>query len=745
MYETKVILNDNDPDLVPIPVDILDLIQRVYKRYGKTPPTDYPSPELIANYGLKREEQYFRYAAYPQRLTQLEEGLKEQVKKDMKTSSPMKRDQEVVERFWETLSERQDEYEQEIKWIEKQWYHRLFGYWFFCNGKAIWMPGKHYYFLNYYEINNVGKPQYRNRDRKWWIAMLYARTETRTFVNLDKNGYAIPNVDGSYDLIDTGRRVFYGGISAKPRRVGDTSKSACNLLEEATRHAEVHLGIQGADEKGGENVFVNHITLPFKKQPIIFKPQFARLNLKEPLRFDTIETDRPLNTMIDYAESKFGSAYDGRTLWEYYGDEVGKVEEESIKMRHKVIRLCTSERDIIRGSITYTTTVEDMSKAGSHDFFELCKDSMWNRRLPNGQTLSGMLTLFFRASDGHPEFLDKFGYSVEEMPTEEQAAFIKKNYGAIEYLEGQRRLLKEEDLAKEKRQNPLKFREIFTPPAQNIFFPVRRIEDRVSEIMFAKSKFYRRGNFQWIDSYGSNVQFVDADNGRFLLSRMFTPEETNRVVMRDGTFYPEYPDKFISSADPFRLEKTTGSRMSDGGFATFWNRDYLLDPDGKNVTDFISYRFIITYRHRPPTTEEYCEDVLKACIYTGSMLFPENDVDLLTNYFIDNNYEGFLLYQTDKHTGQKKPNPGFNSRLVAKQKIFSLLKDYMEMHVERERHPDLLNEILEIPNIEKMTDYDLFTAAGGCLLALESQQVEQMIERQKFDNPIDDFYWERTY
>jgi elongation factor P--beta-lysine ligase len=69
----------------------------------------------------------------------------------------------------------------------------------------------------------------------------------------------------------------------------------------------------------------------------------------------------------------------------------------------------------------------------------------------------------------------------------------------------------------------------------------------------------------------------------------------------------------------------------------------------------------------------------------------------------------------------------------------------MEMHVERERHPDLLNEILEIPNIEKMTDYDLFTAAGGCLLALESQQVEQMIERQKFDNPIDDFYWERTY
>ncbi len=745
-YERIVKLNDEDPDLVEITVDILDIIQRTYRHYGMPAPDDFPPLESIDNYGLPRNEQVFKYAVYPPRLQQIEDGIRSEIKKSLKSVSPLKRDSEVIERFWEYLTDRQDEYEEELKWIEKQWYHRLFGYWFICDGEATWMPGKCYFYLNFFNINNVGKPQYRNRDRKWWIGMVYSRLETRTFKFVDKDGFAIPNTDGSYDMIDTGRRVFYGHIGAKPRRVGDTSKSGCNVIEEGTRVAEVHLGIQGADEKGGANVFMNHVTIPFKKIPIIFKPQLTRINLKEPLRFDSMEIENPLTTVIDYADSKYGSAYDGRTLHEYYGDEVGKVEEESIKMRHKVVRLCCSERDIIRGAITYTTTVEDMSKSGAKEFLDLCKDSMWDKRLPNGQTPSGMLTLFFRASDGHPDFIDRFGKSIEDTPTEEQAAYIGKKFGAIEHLTQQRRILRDEDLAKEKRQNPLRFREVFTPPSKNIFFPIRKIEERLSELNFSKGKYVRRGDFYWKDGMDSSVMWKDnPENGHFFLSRTFSPEENNRVVINDEKRFPEFPDRIVMSVDSFQLDKTDSGRMSDGGIAAYEKRNIMIDPDDRPMDEWQTSRFILTYRHRPETTDRFFEDCIMAAVYLGAKVFPENNLDNCQRYFIQRGYEGYLLYNFDPFTGRRKNNCGFSSRGASKPKIFNLLKDDLERHVKRYRHADLLKEVLDIAGLEDMTNQDLFTAAGGCLLAIESQQAGEVEEQKKFDYRVDGWLQEYQY
>jgi len=748
-YERYVLLNDNDPDLKEIQVDIFDMIKRTYRFYGMPEPDDFPALELIDNYGLPREEQVFKYCVYPERLKQIEEGIRMDLKKkerNAKSVSPMKRDQETIERFWDFLTDHQDEYETEIKWIERQWYYRLFGYWFICDGEAIWMPGRCYFYLNFYNINNVGRPNYRNRDRKWWLGMIYSRLETRTFKFIDKDGFGIQNTDGTYDMIDTGRRVFYGHIGAKPRRVGDTSKSGSNLIEEGTRTAEVHLGIQGSDEKGGANVFMNHVTIPFKKIPIIFKPQLTRISIKEPLRFDSVEIENPLTTVIDYADSKYGSAYDGRTLHEYYGDEVGKVEEESIKMRHKVVRLCTSERDIIRGAITYTTTVEDMSKSGAKDFLELCKDSMWDRRLPNGQTLSGMLTLFFRASDGHPDFIDRYGRSVEYTPTPEQALFINRPIGAIEHLEQQRRLLRDEDLAKEKRQNPLKFREVFTPPSKNVFFPIRQVEERLSELNFSKGKYVRRGNFYWKDGMDSSVMWKDdPENGNFYLSRVFSPEETNRVVINNDKKYPEFPDKIVMSVDSFQLDKTDSGRMSDGGIAVYEKRNTMIDPDDKPMDEWLTARFILTYRHRPQTTDRFFEDALMAAVWLGAKVFPENNLDNCQRYFIQRGYEGYLLYNFDPFTGRRKNNAGFSSRGASKPKIFNLIKDDLERHIKRYRHADLLKEVLDIAGLDDMTNQDLFTAAGGCLLAIESQQAGEVEEQKQFDYKIDDWLQEREY
>jgi len=742
--EKQVILNNGDKDLVPIPVDILDLIQRTYKLYGRTPPQYLPRVDKMANYGLPREEQYFKYEVYPNRLKALEDGLRIEVKKDLKTSSPAKREQEVVERFWSSLELKADEYQNEIEWIRRQWYHRLFGYWFICNGEARYMTGKNFFYLNYFEINAVGKPQYRDRDRRWWIGKMYAENETRTFKHVDKDGRAIPGTEDQ--LIDTGRRVFLGIISAKPRRVGDTSKAACDLIEEGTKRKEVHLGIQSVDSSGAENVFQNHVTMPFKKIPIIFKPQYKRLNLREALRFDSDETDDPLMSMIDYAESKYGMAYDGKTLWKYYGDEAGKLEEELITMRHRQIKPCCCEQGgMIRGTITYTTTVEDMGREAGKNFLQFCKESMWEQRRDNGQTLTGMLLLFFKGSDGSPEFVDKFGNSVEDTPTPEQAEHIGRDIGAIEYYQRQRSALKDEDLAKEKRQIPLSFKEVFTPPAKNIFFPIKKIDERLAELNFSKRKFYRRGSFAWTSGFGSHVQWKDEDNGRYLLSKMLNPDETNRIVRINGQFAPEYPDRFVASADTFKLEQSTGNQMSDGGIAIFQKRDPLIDPDGKDPSLWLTHSWVLSYRHRPATLDSYCEDVLMASIFFGCFVYPENNLSNIQDYFIEHGYGGMLLYGTDPSTGYQKPLAGFNSTVAVKQKMFNLMRDMLQIHCATVKHPDILTEVLSIGGLDKMTLFDLFTAAAGCLLALESQQIQQAVERQSNSNSIDNWFVEKEY
>jgi hypothetical protein len=744
--EKEIILNDNDKNLVPIRVDILDIINRTYKKYGKTPPNRFPRLDKIDNYGLPRDEQLFKYQTYPQRLKLLEEGLRTDLKKELKRESPQKREQLLVEAFWEHLDTHQDEYKNEIEWIELQWYRRLFGYWFINDSVATYITGKHYFYLNFFEINAVGKPQYRERDRLWWIAKEYAELETRTFKFRDKDGRGIPNPDGTYEMIETGKRVFLGIISAKARRVGDTSKSACNLIEEGTKIKEVHLGVQSVDASGAENVFEKHITMPFRKLPLIFKPAYKRLNLREAMRFDSDECDSPLNTTIDYASSRYGIAYDGKTLHCYYGDEAGKLEEELITLRHQQIKPCCCEQGgHIKGNIIYTTTVEDMSKSAGKNFLEFCKNSMWEQRIDNGQTKTGMLTIFFRGSAGAPDFVDKFGRSVEYDPTPEQKEELGIEIGAIEYFKRQRALLKDEELAKIKRQIPLEFSEIFTPPAKSIFFPVRKISDRLQEINFAKHKYYRRGNFVWRDKFGSSVEFIDNEFGRFFVSKLLAPDESNRIVKINGEFAPEFPDRFVCSADTFKLENSTGNQMSDGGIAVFQKRDPLIDPDGKDVSLWQTNNWVMSYRYRPATLDLYCEDVLMACIYYGCYLYPENNISNLSDYFIQKGYGKMLLYATDPSTGYAKPLAGFNSTVATKQKLFNLMRSHLELHVGTCKLPHILQECLDIGGLAEMTFYDLFCAAGGCLLALESQQIQQEIERRSITNDISDWYIEHEY
>ena len=328
--EEFVIIND-DKDLTPnglgINISILDLIQRTYQQYNWNPPTCFPDNSKMINYGLPPDEQVFKREVIPHRLISLERHLRSKEKANKaREQTSIKIELNTINNLWETLEENANDYKEEIEWIERMWYFRLMGCWVMLNGRGYYMTGACFFYLNFTEIPKAGVPEYRDRDRRWFLAKQWAKVETRTFASTDKDGNAIPNSDGTYDMVDLKRRVFYGILTGKARRVGDTSKSVSAQLESSTRTLEKRFGNQGCDEESSQRIFNDHIMFQFRKIPIIFKPLMESINSKTKLAFMSDDQELSLNSVLDFASSKKGSHYDGSGLAEYYGDELGKVE-----------------------------------------------------------------------------------------------------------------------------------------------------------------------------------------------------------------------------------------------------------------------------------------------------------------------------------------------------------------------------------------------------------------------------------
>ena len=726
-----VILNQEDKDITPIRVNILkDIINPTYKQFGKKPPDRFPENRYIAGYGLEPEDQKFQREEYPDKLKKLEIEIRSRPKKSRDTF--IRREIDTIQMFWEMLNKYQDKYAEEILWLRKQWYYRLFGYWFFCNGKPTHLTGPDWYFLNYWYLDAI-LPEYRDRDRRWWMAQKFSELDTKTFRHRDKKGRGIPDENGNYEMIDTGRRVCFGTNNPKARRVGDTSKAQCDHTEYATRTNDAYIGIQGMGDTNAGRVFYNHFNKPFKKLPIFFKPLFEQLDPKNEQIFNNDDPLIGLGTAVDFATSSDRSAYDGSKLHRYHKDEPGKDKLEDISKSHIVVKRCLSLGDKINGVMKYTTTVDEMNRRGGEKFLKLTKTAHWDKRNKNGQTASGLYNIFFRASDGKEGFIGPYGESVEFNPTKKQAKFIGKDIGAREWIMNEREDAKMsgdiELLSQLKRLDPITFRECFTPPAANVFFRNDILEQRIQDLQFSEDA-VRIGDFDWEKGRFSTVRWFDDEDGPFRMSKVFKPGDTNQFMKVDGIFTPMFPDRGILGADAFRLEKTDGGRMSDGGIAGFQKRDVNIDSDDIDIKKWLSHRFILTYLHRPDTTEEFAEAVLKAAIFTGYMVYPENNVDVIQRNFINWGYEGYLLYDTDPVTGNFKNNPGWYTTEQAKIKIFNRWRDYIRHHAHRDRHADILLQCLEIPNRDKMTDFDLFTAGGGCLIGLDSQQGNYLMEQQ---------------
>lgn len=168
--------------------------------------------------------------------------------------------------------------------------------------------------------------------------------------------------------------------------------------------------------------------------------------------------------------------------------------------------------NILKGAyVKNPSTVEEM-ESESTPYRKLCELSNFYKRIPvKGQTLEGFARIFFSAYLRMEGYIDRFGKSVVDKPTERQirlspdAIFAVSGKGARETLQAERDALLAIDTPEAhelyrsiRRKSPFTWDECWLGTAGNVGYNMEIIDKRLSEINKLKSfntPPYRIGNF----------------------------------------------------------------------------------------------------------------------------------------------------------------------------------------------------------------------------------------------------------
>lgn len=721
---------NQDPKLYPIKVRL----------------PDPPRLNKIKNFGKPAHEQKWVPEQMPIKLKRLEQSC------------------ETIDEIWEKLDANQTYFNSEIQFIKRQWKCRLEGEWVYINGEPVYINPWHWFYINPWHID-IGVPKYRSRDWKFFtfahfcynttIAFYPYRVKYKgeyNFFPTDKLAYQFVRkyklsdnyVQHGEFYVDMKRKVCFGFNYPKFRREGATYRAECIGFEIISKMINANMGIQSMTDSNAKTAYLKAILYPFKKLPFYFKPNYTNTtDSKSGLTFDMpskkitgkgayAHIDVGLNSRIDYGIAD-GAAYDGQKLHFHHHDEVGKFKAPlSLIDIHNVIRECLSEdmgREIIGYTIKTSTVGKMDTQSGGSLYEKLCELSDYTIRDFNGQTSTGLYNLFIPTHDGI--IRDQFGNSVIEDPKKGELILDERGNqittGGKSWIANRRKgkLIKNDfdGLSEDKRLFPESFDECFSVNSDNSNFPVGKMEIRLQELAFDNPKL-KRGNFYWKNGeFGKAVEFSPDPTGLWFLSYVMPDSYKNRRYY-DGnneTWVPGNTSLFIGGGDPFKSNKTKDNRKSYGGGTMFYKHDRTVDPSDDFTKWKYSHRFVCTYKNRAHDKNKFCEHMLMMCIYFGSKINPEENAPVISEYFEEHGFSGYLYHMYNRKTGKENILPGGTlGNNTLKEEIFTEYSTYFDRHVHKECHPEIINEALACKGPDEMRYYDVFTAGGWALLGNKS-------------------------
>ena len=602
--------------------------------------------------------------------------------------------------------------EQWHEYIDEEFKRRDDGFWFNNNGKDTYITGTHYMYLQWSKID-VGAPDFREANRLFYIFWEACKADKRC----------------------------YGMCYLKNRRSGFSFMSSAETVNQATISTDSRFGIlskTGADAKKmfTDKVVPISINYPFFFSPIqdgmdrpkselAYRVPASKFTRKKITTNEKLEEIQGLDTTIDWKNTGDNS-YDGEKLKLLVHDESGKWERpDNILNNWRVTKTCLRLGSRIIGKCMMGSTSNALDKGGSN-FKKLYNASDVTKRNRNGQTASGLYSLFIPMEWNYEGFIDEHGVPVFDSPDHDvfdpHGELI--DIGVIENWQNEADGLKgDQDALNEfYRQFPRTTEHAFRDEASNSIFNLTKIYEQIdyNEEM-SRTLGITKGNFQWVNGVkDSKVIFYPDPKGRFKVS--WTPPQSlqNRVVVKNGTKYPGNEHMGAFGCDSYDISGTVdgvGSKGALHGLTRF------------SMEDAPASQFFLEYLARPQTAEIFFEDVLMALVFYGMPILAENNKPRLLYYLRRRGYRGFSMNRPDKiwnklSVTEKEVGGMPNSSEDIKQAHAAAIEMYIQDNVGLQQDGSIgscyFNELLNDWagfDINKRTKHDASISSGLAIMA----------------------------
>ena len=367
-----------------------------------------------------------------------------------------------------------DEYPVEFKekwydYIDTEFKRREEGFWFFNKDKPTYITGTNYMYLQWSKID-VGQPDFRESNRLFYIFWEACKADKRS----------------------------YGMCYLKNRRSGFSFMSSAESVNLATISTDSRFGILSKSGADAKKMFTDKVVPISVNYPFFFKPiqdgmdrpktelayrvPASKLTRKNISITDNDETLTGLDTSIDWKNTGDNS-YDGEKLFLLVHDESGKWERpDNILNNWRVTKTTLRLGRKIVGKCMMGSTSNALDKGG-RNFKKLYDDSDVTKRNANGQTRSGLYSLFIPMEWNYEGYIDSYGFPVFNTPKEEveDPHGTKITQGVIEYWDNEVEGLKsdQDSLNEFYRQFPRTTKHAFRDESKQSLFNLTKIYEQI--------------------------------------------------------------------------------------------------------------------------------------------------------------------------------------------------------------------------------------------------------------------------
>ena len=622
-----------------------------------------------------------------------------------------------------------EEYPEEFKeqwydYIDNEFTYREKGFWFYNKDVATYLTGTHYMYLQWSKID-VGQPDFRESNRLFYIFWEACKADVRS----------------------------YGLCYLKNRRSGFSFMASGEVVNLATISSDSRYGILSKSGPDAKKMFTDKVVPISVNYPFFFKPiqdgmdrPKTELAYRVPAtkytrkKLETNESLRELDgldTTIDWKNTGDNS-YDGEKLKLLVHDESGKWERPTnILNNWRVTKTTLRLGSRIIGKCMMGSTSNSLDKGGDN-FKKLYYDSDITQRNRNGQTSSGLYSLFIPMEWNYEGYIDMYGAPVFDTPNKPvlNAYGDKIEQGVIEYWDNEVEGLKndQDGLNEFYRQFPRTESHAFRDEAKQSLFNLTKIYEQIDyNDDITRSSLVTLGSFQWKDGVkDSTVEFMPNKNGRFKVSWVPKLEMQNRIRLKNGIKFPGNEHVGAFGCDSYDISGTVDGIGSNG--ALHGLTKYSMEEAPANS-------FFLEYVARPQTAEIFFEDVLMACVFYGMPILAENNKPRLLYHFKRRGYRGFSMNRPDKvysklSVTEKEIGGIPNSSQDMKQSHAAAIESYIEKHVGFNSNGcgDMyFNRTLEDWarfDINNRTKFDASISSGLAIMACNKNLYTPVQERQ---------------